>query len=254
MELVCKKYKRKYTYIKIDKIPSNFRCYPIKKLLIRGFNYQEFLEIKEISINNDIFTNLIKLVKIYKDIIYNDEIKAEELEIIDFVYLMNYSFILTRIKKEWEFSQKCDNIYLKNNKEINCNHNITGKITPKKLEDSLLHKKTDNYKSLPFKVLNTTLQIHPIKIKDVFYVKQVLQESKVKYQEDILYLASRVSCANKKNNELYNILKAITNFEEINILLKKLELKNNIFNISCPKCNKNYLLQMYLDSLFLYQK
>lgn len=95
---------RNTSYLIVDTLPSGFRLYDFKRVLVRGLYFNELLDISRLK-----QFELNQVVLLYNDIIIpeSEDTSLSQFELIDLLYLIGLSSIFTLDKFGWSIQMDC---------------------------------------------------------------------------------------------------------------------------------------------------
>jgi hypothetical protein len=238
------KLKNKHEYLSVEELPSKNRNYPdLDKVLVRDLMFDEIKALaKFISPLEDY--NLKQLLVIFFDAIKlfdsdGNKIKLEDLEVVDFHYLLVVTSILTDENTTWNINTVCNG--------DDCNEQLT-KAVPL---DAIEYEADSSISLIP--IPGTDKHVHPLTLKDKLnsdnseFFKELFVKEYYEIEEDSFdeLLSYAVSVTNSSNLEVVNNLallladrKVFDNVIEVNKLLKAIIKPIEIKCESCLYVNK----------------
>ena len=238
--------KKDHRYLVIKQLPSNFRSYDTDTVYVRGLTWGEVSSLSTIA-SNATYTDL---ANIYSDAI--DGVEVEELELMDFIILMEISTIWTSRKNGWVPNVRCPHVIYNedNGNPSRCNGVITDPIV---LSDLKINESEITESFIPTGIIhnNKEVIVSPIKVKNMISI----ENNSNKYDnETALSYAEMITNPEMTLDEKYNFV-LYGEAEEIQILEKideELDVDVDLINKKCPSCGSNVKIKISLNELKAY--
>ena len=238
-------------YQVVNQLPSNFRSYKFKSIMVRGLYYIEALAVARYigKLENEI--NYPQLASIYSDVIKVSapegvDFNIMDLELLDFTTLVSISSILTFPKFSWNPSVPCSN--------EDCDQIITS--PPINLDEFDFYPPSvtlvDNLPKLD------GVAIHPVRLRDkVERANYEAQHPDTKLlglpiPSRILTLAEMIDGDDFEDRVNKIAFLTRTQIEQLEQMRDDLELKVKEFVRECPKCHTKVKFSVGLQRLIVY--
>lgn len=237
-------------YQVVNQLPSNFRSYKFKSIMVRGQYYIEALAVARYigKLENEI--DYPQLASIYSDIIKvsaseGADFNIMDLELLDFTTLVSISSILTFPKFSWNPKVPCSN--------EDCDQIITS--PPINLDEFDFYPPSvtlvDNLK------LNG-IAIHPVRLRDkVERANYEAQHPDAKLlglpiPSHVLTLAEMIDGDDFEDRVNKIAFMTRTQVEQLEQMRDDLELRVKEFVRECPKCHTKVKFSVGLQRLIVY--